>query len=182
MKVRRFGFTLIELLVVISVIALLMSISLPVIDKVRGIAKSTVCKANLRGAAIGFKMYLDEARDIMPPACRYPSLKINDKKAIAEFLLPFLSGEKSLWCPADNGKTREDYTETYFVTERSSYEYLQPLGGEKVEKSFLTNKLDFSMQEVHVLYDYDSFHGKRRELGSVNYLYADGHVGNREGE
>ena len=182
MKNKKSGFTLIELLVVISIIAMLLGILVPTIGKVKQIAKSTVCKVNLRSASIALKMYLDDSRNIMPPACRYPSLKVNDKEPIAEFLGPYLSGGKSLKCPADNGKMREDYSETYFSSEQSSYEYLQPLGGKKVEKSFLTNKWDFSIQEVHVLYDYDSFHGERRKLGSVNYLYADGHVGDREGD
>ena len=42
------GFTLIELLVVISIIAVLMSIMMPALNKVRSQAKKTVCLSNCR--------------------------------------------------------------------------------------------------------------------------------------
>ena len=170
-----------ELLVVISIIAVLIGILLPALGKVKSVAKRTVCKANLHSAAVGFRMYLDENRDYMPPAARYPSLNINTKKPVAHFIVPFLSGEKSLQCPADNGHKRPGYTKRYFETEGSSYEYNQSLGGKRVRDTFLTSKLGFAERDVHVLYDYGPFHGKKRKVGSVNYLYADGHIGDRTG-
>ncbi|MCH7917148.1 MAG: hypothetical protein IIC50_04085 [Planctomycetes bacterium] len=33
-----------------------------------------------------------------------------------------------------------------------------------------------------MLYDYTNFHGRLGSKGSVNYLYADGHVGDRAAE
>ncbi len=47
-KRKREGFTLIELLVVISIIAVLMSILMPALGKVREQAKSTICRSRLR--------------------------------------------------------------------------------------------------------------------------------------
>lgn len=49
---RKKAFTLIELLVVISIIAILMSIMMPALGKVRQMAKLTVCKTRLKNLSI----------------------------------------------------------------------------------------------------------------------------------
>lgn len=125
------GVTLVELLVVIGIIALLTGILVPCIDKARSITKRTVCLSNLHSAAIAFGMYLDDNSRIMPPAARYPSLGLNDKRPIAEFLKPFIGDLKALRCPADDGHRRAGRTERHFETEGSSYEYLDTLGGKR---------------------------------------------------
>ncbi len=180
-RIRNQGFTLLELLVVIGIIALLTSILVPSLAKVKSVAKRTVCLSNLHSAAVGFRMYLEEYNDYMPPAARYPSLGLNNKKPIAEFLGPFLGSPKSLRCPADDGHKRPDYTERYFVSEGSSYEYMEALGGKRVDDTYLTGNLGFNERDVHIIYDYDHFHGKKGKKGSVNYLYSDGQIGDRRG-
>jgi prepilin-type N-terminal cleavage/methylation domain-containing protein/prepilin-type processing-associated H-X9-DG protein len=185
--IRRRGFTLVELLVVTSIIALLTGILVPCVGKAKSIAKRTVCLSNLHSAAIAFRLYLDDNHHLMPPAARYPSLGLNDKRPIAEYLMPFIKDDKALRCPADDGHRRAGRTERYFVTEGSSYEYLQTLGGVRVGVGYLTEAVIFNKdkvheREVHVLYDYANFHGRKGRKGSVNYLYADGHIGDREVE
>jgi len=56
---RKFltGFTLVELLVVIAIIALLMSILMPALGRVRKQAKTVMCQLNLRQWGIIFSMY-----------------------------------------------------------------------------------------------------------------------------
>ena len=57
-KSTKKGFTLIELLVVISIIALLLSILMPSLQKVKDQARTMVCQSNLKQLSLGFMMYL----------------------------------------------------------------------------------------------------------------------------
>jgi prepilin-type N-terminal cleavage/methylation domain-containing protein len=54
------GFTLIELLVVIAIIALLMSILMPALKRVKDQAKSVACQANLHQWTIIWQMYTND--------------------------------------------------------------------------------------------------------------------------
>jgi prepilin-type N-terminal cleavage/methylation domain-containing protein/prepilin-type processing-associated H-X9-DG protein len=54
------AFTLIELLVVLAVIALLMAILLPALQRVREGSRDTVCKSNLRNIGLGLTAYLQD--------------------------------------------------------------------------------------------------------------------------
>jgi prepilin-type N-terminal cleavage/methylation domain-containing protein/prepilin-type processing-associated H-X9-DG protein len=54
---KKKGFTLIELLVVISIIALLLSILMPALGKVKEQARTIVCKSNLKQLAVAMNLY-----------------------------------------------------------------------------------------------------------------------------
>ncbi|OHB57355.1 MAG: hypothetical protein A2Y07_11890 [Planctomycetes bacterium GWF2_50_10] len=203
------AFTLVELLVVISIIGLLLAILMPALNKVRQIGKRTVCKANLHSVAQAFRMYLDDNRLIMPPACGFPELPWNPdspdqrasgKVSIARYLGSYLSAApaelnktktaiKVLCCPADlkNGDPKH-----YFKTQESSYDYAERRGGRSMNKASFTKHSP--ERDVEIMWDYESWHGKTRtrttgerettiaDLGAVNYLYSDCHVGNRNGD
>ena len=60
---KKNGFTLIELLVVISIIALLLSILMPALTKVKEKGKLIVCRSNQRQLALAFNLYAVENND-----------------------------------------------------------------------------------------------------------------------
>ncbi len=64
MKNRRQGFTLIELLVVVAIIALLVSILLPSLNRARELAKSVVCSNNRKAAFTGWTYYANDFNGI----------------------------------------------------------------------------------------------------------------------
>jgi len=65
---KRKGFTLVELLVVIAIIALLMSILMPALSRVREMANRTVCGSNARGIVNSMHVYANENDQKFPVA------------------------------------------------------------------------------------------------------------------
>ncbi|HYE17308.1 MAG TPA: prepilin-type N-terminal cleavage/methylation domain-containing protein [Tepidisphaeraceae bacterium] len=63
---RRRGFTLVELLVVIGIIALLISILLPSLNKARESANRVACLSNLKQIGMAYMMYCDANKGWMP--------------------------------------------------------------------------------------------------------------------
>jgi len=66
----------------------------------------------------------------------------------------------------------------YHEREGSSYEYHSMLGDKTLEESFLARRI--GKDHTPVLNDYRPFHGKGGTPGAMNYLFADGHVGDLE--
>ena len=63
---RRKGFTLIELLVVISIIALLLSIMMPALNRVKEAGRRTVCGTQAKGLTTAIYAYAVNNRDNIP--------------------------------------------------------------------------------------------------------------------
>lgn len=59
MSLRRPGYSLVELLIVIGIIALLVAILMPTINRVRRLAEGTRCLANLHQWGASYHMYLN---------------------------------------------------------------------------------------------------------------------------
>ena len=176
---RPFGFTLVELLVVIGIIALLMGILMPSLSKAKQQAGRTACASNLRSIGMGFQMYLDDNRSIMPIS-QYFSFDPN-KPFVSKALMPYLSDPEVFKCACD---TVDKYYDRY----KSSYEYNDSLSNQAYLqlKSGRRDKTT-DKKNIQVMYDRDNYHNRRRikfgqELNPPprNYLYADWHVSDRE--
>jgi prepilin-type N-terminal cleavage/methylation domain-containing protein len=63
---KRRGFTLVELLVVIGIIAVLISLLLPSLNRAREAARRTQCLSNLRQIHQAFAMYANQNKDLVP--------------------------------------------------------------------------------------------------------------------
>src|SRR5215510_8074222 len=60
------GFTLIELLVVIALIALLASLLIPALARVKAKARLAQCTSNLRQWGLAYRQYADDNQDCLP--------------------------------------------------------------------------------------------------------------------
>jgi len=70
---ERKGFTLVELLVVVAIIALLVSILLPALNKARELAKRVKCQAQLSALGRSLALYQGDFNDENPTVCRSDS-------------------------------------------------------------------------------------------------------------
>lgn len=100
----RCGFTLIELLVVISVIALLLSVLLPSLQKAKEHARKIVCGSNLKQLGLGCGLYAQDYNDKLLSSYSDQRTWRWWNQAMHKF--DYLSGD---WGQARDG--REDYIE-----------------------------------------------------------------------
>lgn len=123
------AFTLIELLVVISIIALLLSILLPALNRVKEQARKAACGSNMRQVGIAVQTYAANFKGIIPSWCLPVQGKLRPissfgRMVIGSYPAPFgrtpvglgilaegsgvLAADKDLFfCPSDKGFGRE---------------------------------------------------------------------------
>jgi len=98
------GFTLVELLVVIGIIALLISILLPALNKARAQARTVACQSNMRQLGITLTAYaLQHKGRTLPvwPWSWHPALSQNYVWDVGyqEFLYPWIKNKDVYRCP-----------------------------------------------------------------------------------
>lgn len=115
------AFTLIELLVVISIIAILMAILMPGLQRVKSQAQLTVCRNNLRNYGVTGRMYSDDNDGEFPysfewlynraslSACLWHdrSKNLDQHPNYAGVLWPYLKGQEINLCPQFDKVARE---------------------------------------------------------------------------
>jgi prepilin-type N-terminal cleavage/methylation domain-containing protein/prepilin-type processing-associated H-X9-DG protein len=88
---KQKGFTLIELLVVVAIIAVLVAIILPAIQKAREQAKAMVCLTNVKSQAQAIFLY-EMDYNYYPPICWGNPDVPYDRTIWAGFIYPYLTG------------------------------------------------------------------------------------------
>jgi prepilin-type N-terminal cleavage/methylation domain-containing protein/prepilin-type processing-associated H-X9-DG protein len=122
------GFTLVELLVVIGIIAVLIGLLLPALNKAREQSKRTTCLANLRTLGQAMILYANDSRDRLPNA--NPPATVNDYNATNNVLVglatKYVRSAAAFHCPSDADPEPESIQTADYIqpnSARVSYDF-----------------------------------------------------------
>jgi prepilin-type N-terminal cleavage/methylation domain-containing protein len=179
------GFTLTEILVVVTIIGVLLGVTLPIVSNARGASRRVACRAQLADIGRLFQMYLNDSKGRLPWVNPIPSLQPPlEGKSITELLKGYTKDVSIGWkCPSDTIRRKINGTpegfQTYFDREGISYLYNPQLAFRYPGKQINDTRLyrDKQQNRLPIFWEFEPFHGRENTLGSMNYLFADMHVG-----
>jgi prepilin-type N-terminal cleavage/methylation domain-containing protein/prepilin-type processing-associated H-X9-DG protein len=184
MSRRTAGFSLVELMVVCAVLAILIAILLPVLGSARVASKRVSCRGQLSDIGRLFQMYLNDSRNKLPHVNPVPTLSMIPGIPAPELLAKYSKDVRAGWkCPADRITRKIEGTpegfETYFDREGISYLY-NPMLAQLYAGQQLNDHPQYRQKKINqlaIFWEFEAFHGRENTLGSMNYLFADWHVG-----
>lgn len=114
-QTRPPGFTLIELLTVIAIIAILASILIPVVGRVRESARGTVCGNNVRQWGMAIILFAQDNDGYFMTRGEWPHNNVNDNWASTESIYPYYMDKRDAvrdfrTCPSAIGLPRGTVT------------------------------------------------------------------------
>jgi len=193
MKSKSGMFTLVELLVVISILAILVGMLLPALNKGRERARSVSCFGNLKQLGTSLQMYAMDAGDFVPctqswknvPSVEPNGMKSSKRPTFVERLSPYFNKLKLAQCASGLPETESlgnnwhtNYTANWRFGWSSSAEISPVRRLSKCRQPTIAAVLiDGQNKSRYTMAFGGSFsRPENRHSGRWNILLADGHV------
>ncbi len=178
LRAGRKAFTLIEVLVGVAIIACLMSLLMPGIQKMQDRAKVMACAGNLRTIGLCGLQYSAENDQKLPVIEPWPSDPVysaeDNAKTILDALGPYGLTKQAVTCRVDVAGPN------YLAKEGSSYQWCPMANGQSLQAVKLTwanMSGDIKLSQLLVAFDYTNLHNEKS-----NVLFGDGHVAMATGD
>ena len=200
----RSAFTLIELLVVIAIIAILAAILFPVFARARENARRASCQSNLKQIGLGILQYVQDYDEKLPGRNMGATTAVNDAQSWRRTIFPYVKSTQIFACPSNTGNSSLEndssgaslatlppgaptFPRSYACNGGNSADYgtgtAPMLNGGGVNASQLNDAArtvlvtesgsGWIYSEMNLSDNNSFFTG---HLGTINFLFADGHV------
>jgi prepilin-type N-terminal cleavage/methylation domain-containing protein/prepilin-type processing-associated H-X9-DG protein len=181
---RQTGFTLIELLVVVAIIAVLVAILLPAIQKARAAAQEAACLANLRQWSIALMTYRQDNQDRLILYQWHPMYHWNITWELYLMDLGYVKDKGLYICPGQPDKAKVTYTANAMLwgySWRPNPEYVNGavtlVRTDQSESVMLCeNTHEFNQLTGFPSARFEHLHTTALHRSSCNFLFLDGHA------